>query len=93
MGAKTIDHAGNRTMDRSIPRSSTAHSVINPFLLLCCNQFFQHQTLVRSERITYHSKMKNESVKKTLEKSKNFLEDRKNSQATNSHKERKTRLQ
>ena len=45
----------------------------------------QQQALLRSNRD--HSKMKNESVKKSLEKSKNVLEEKhKNCQAKNLHK-------
>ena len=50
---------------------STAHSAIMPFLLLCWIQIY-----FRSESNRDHSKMKNESVKKSVEKSKNVLEEK-----------------
>ena len=53
----------------------TAHSAIKPLLLLCCNQFYiSNKLYCESNRDL--SKTKNERVKKTLEKSKNVLEDK-----------------
>ena len=48
---------------------------------------YQQQALIQSENNSDHSKIKNESVKKSLEKLKNVLgEERKNGQAKNLHK-------
>ena len=52
--------------------------------------FYWQQAVLRGESNRDHSKMKNESVKKSLEKSKNVLEKCKNGQAKNLHKNTNT---
>ena len=47
---------------------------------------YYQPALLRSESNRDQSKMKNQSVKKSLEKSKNVQEKRKNGQAKNLHK-------
>ena len=47
---------------------------MNHLPLLCCNRFYISKTLLRSNRD--HSKMTNERVKKSVEKSKNVLEEK-----------------
>ena len=51
----------------------TTDCAIWPFLLLCCNQLYNSN---KNESNRDQSKMKKESVKKSLEKSKNVLEEK-----------------
>ena len=55
---------------------STAHSASRPFFLLCCNRFYVGNKLYFEKSNRDHSKMKNESVKKSPEKSKNVPEEK-----------------
>ena len=90
---KTFDHAGFEPLTSRSLTKSTAHSAIMPFLLLCCNQRFISNKLYFGVRAIEITKMKNESVKKSVEKSKNVLEEkRKNAQATNLHRKIPKRL-
>ena len=54
----------------------TADCAISPFFLLCCYRVYISNKLYFGVRARDHSKMKNKSVKKSLEKSKNVLEDK-----------------
>ena len=56
---------------RSITRCTT-HSSVKPCFFLCCNRLYFSNKLYFGD----HSKMKNESVKKSHEKSKNVLEEK-----------------
>ena len=92
MGAKTVAHTGIRTMDLPIPHQQ--HCPLGyPVLIVAILQpiFYQQQALLRSESNRDPSKRKHESVKKSLEKPKNILEEkRKNGQAKNLHKKTNT---
>ena len=72
MGAKTFLPPGYKTLTSQSTTTRTNHCAANHLPLLCCNP---SEALLRSNRD--HSKMKNESVKKSLEKSKNVQEKRK----------------
>ena len=83
---RTIDLPLNHHMHLQLCYLSLIVAMLQPSL-------YQQQALLRSESNRGHSKMKNESVKKSLVKSKNVLEEkRKNGQAMNLHK-KSTRLQ
>ena len=55
----------------------TDHSAIRPLFMLYCNRLYNSNKLYFGVRATEISQMQNESLKKSLEKSKNVLEKRK----------------
>ena len=74
MGAKIVDHAEIRTMDLRIPRQNYNQNISgHSFAML--RLLFDEQAF-RSECNRDHPKLKKESVKKSLEKSKNVLEEK-----------------
>ena len=66
MGAKIVDNAGIRTMDLPLPNKKHCPLGYQSLLVAMLQSFlFQQQALLLSENKKDHSKMKNESVKKT----------------------------
>ena len=70
MGAKIVAHDAIQTTDLPLPD----HLAIRPFFLLWGD--VRSNKLYIGERAIDHSKMKNESAKKSLEKSKKVLEEK-----------------
>ena len=65
--------------------TSTAYLAIRPLSFPCCNRFHINNKLYFGVSDRDHSKIQNESVKKSLERSKNIQEKRKNCQVKNLH--------
>ena len=78
IGAKIVEHAAIRNKDFPIPRQKHCSLGYQPFRYAAID-FILATILLRSESNREHSKMKNKSVKKSLEKSKNVLEEKRES--------------
>ena len=76
-GGKTVAYAGIRTLDLPIPHQKHYPLGYQPcYCFYAAIVFISAPALLRSESNRDHSKMKNESVKKSLEKSKKVLEEK-----------------
>ena len=73
-GCKTFPPLGFQPLTARSSPTLTIHCATNHLPLLCCSRFYISNKLYFGA--IDHSKMKSESVKKSLEKSKNVLEEK-----------------
>ena len=85
MVANIVAHAGLRTMNLPIPQQKYCPLGFQALDFgMLQSLLYQQQAVLQSANKRDHSKMKNENVKKSLEKSKNVLEEKcKKGQAKN----------
>ena len=77
MGAKIVKHNGIRTTPLPIPHQKQSPLGYQAFFVAHLQSIlFEQKALPLSESKRDHSKMKNKSVTKSLEKSKNLLEEK-----------------